>query len=162
MTKEEIIRDYMAAKTPSKQITILAELNDCKRADIIEILREAGCKLPKSTGHTPKSKSRGVPLATEKVPGAKDIKGKLDLAAVPPELITAVAKVREYGNKKYSDPDNWKKLDPMVFHGAVLRHTLAIWNDPWALDEESGMPNLWHLATEVAFLIAMEDKYAER
>lgn len=46
MTKEEIVRDYMQAKTPRKQIGILAELNACKKSEIVEILKEAGTKLP--------------------------------------------------------------------------------------------------------------------
>lgn len=46
MTKEEIVRDYMAAKAPQKQIGILADLNVCTKKEIVEILREAGCELP--------------------------------------------------------------------------------------------------------------------
>ena len=46
MTKEEIVRDYKAAKTPAKQITVLADLNACSKQEIVEILREAGCELP--------------------------------------------------------------------------------------------------------------------
>lgn len=46
MTKEEIVRDYKAAKTPAKQIAVLADLNVCSRKEIVEILREAGCELP--------------------------------------------------------------------------------------------------------------------
>ena len=46
MTKDEIVRDYKAAKTPAKQITVLADLNACSKQEIVEILREAGCELP--------------------------------------------------------------------------------------------------------------------
>lgn len=46
MTKDEIVRDYKAAKTPAKQIAVLADLNVCTKKEIVEILREAGCELP--------------------------------------------------------------------------------------------------------------------
>ena len=46
MTNEEIIRDYRLSKTPQKQIGILADLNECAKADIVEILKDAGLALP--------------------------------------------------------------------------------------------------------------------
>lgn len=46
MTNEEIVRDYKLAKTKQKQIGILADLNQCKKADIVEILKAAGQELP--------------------------------------------------------------------------------------------------------------------
>lgn len=47
MTNAEIVAEYRTAKTPSKQISVLADLNQCTRKEIVEILREAGCDLPK-------------------------------------------------------------------------------------------------------------------
>lgn len=46
MTDAEIIREYREAKTPLKQIGILADENQCSRGKIVEILREAGMDLP--------------------------------------------------------------------------------------------------------------------
>ena len=46
MTDAEIIREYREAKTPLKQIGILADENQCSRGKIVEILRAAGVKLP--------------------------------------------------------------------------------------------------------------------
>ena len=166
MTKEEIIRDYKAAKAPSKQIAILAELNQCDREKIKQILVEGGCELPGNCVGT-KTKSKGVPLAgppaknddnpqkPAKLPGAKNDDGKLQLSAVPPELIRAVAAVRAYGKAKYAEAEDWTKVDPKRFHEALLRHALACWEDPYSLDAESGLPSLWHLATNAAFLCAM-------
>lgn len=166
MTKEEIIRDYKASKAPSKQIAILAELNQCDREKIKQILVEGGCELPGNCVGT-KTKSKGVPLAgppaktddnpqkPEKLPGAKNDDGKLQLSAVPPELIRAVAAVRAYGKAKYQEAEDWTKVDPKRFHEALLRHALACWEDPYSLDAESGLPSLWHLATNAAFLCAM-------
>lgn len=46
MTNEEICRDYRTAKVPTRQIGILAELNQCSKDTIKKILVEGGCKLP--------------------------------------------------------------------------------------------------------------------
>lgn len=86
--------------------------------------------------------------------GAKHDSGKLKYSHVPPEVIDAIAVIREYGNRKYSDPDNWRAIAPERWHEALLRHTREIWNDPCHVDEESGLPSLWHLATNAAFLCA--------
>lgn len=91
---------------------------------------------------------------SDKIPGAKSDAGKLKLSDVPPELIEAVAKVREYGNRKYADPDNWKRVDPEKFHDALLRHALHSWVDWRAIDEESGLPAIFHIACNAAFLCA--------
>lgn len=86
--------------------------------------------------------------------GARHDSGKLKYSHVPPEVIDAIAVVRAYGNRKYSDPDNWRSISPDRWHEALLRHTREIWNDPCHIDEESGLPSLWHLATNAAFLCA--------
>ena len=166
MTNEEICRDYRQAAAPSKQIKILAELNQCDREKIKSILIAGGCKLPGNCVGT-KTKSKGVPLAgppaktddnpqkPAKLPGAKNDDGKLQLSAVPPELIRAVAAVRAYGKAKYAEAEDWTKVEPKRFHEALLRHALACWEDPYSVDAESGLPSLWHLATNAAFLCAM-------
>lgn len=46
MTNEELCREYRQAKTPLKQIRILADENGCTKREIAEILREAGEELP--------------------------------------------------------------------------------------------------------------------
>lgn len=94
----------------------------------------------------------------DKIPGAKDDTGKLKLSLVPPEIITAVAEIRKYGNDKYDDPQNWQRVDAEKFHEALLRHALAIWENWKAVDPESGFPHLWHLCCNAAFLCAMLKK----
>ena len=73
----------------------------------------------------------------------------------PVSLIWAVTTVREYGTEKYRDPENWRSVEPQRYRDALYRHWLAYLagekNDP-----ESGLPHLWHLATNAAFLIEME------
>ena len=100
---------------------------------------------------------------SEKISGTKHDSGKLRLSRVPPQIITAIANVRDYGDRKYTDPENWRKIAPERWHEALLRHTLEIWTDPLHIDEESGLPSIWHLACNAAFLCAcLEEKLGER
>lgn len=84
--------------------------------------------------------------------------GKLQLTLVPTELIRAVARIRMYGNQKYPEggPDNWKAVEPERYRDALFRHLLAYLDDPDGVDPESGLPHLWHLACNAAFLIELE------
>ena len=52
MTDGEIVASYRQAKLPLKQIGILADLNQCGKKEIVEILREAGCELPGNYAHS--------------------------------------------------------------------------------------------------------------
>ena len=87
---------------------------------------------------------------------AKHDEGKIRPTLVPSKLISAVAKVREYGCRKYHDPENWRRVEPERYRDALYRHWLAYLDDPSSVDEESGLPHLWHLACNVAFLIELE------
>ena len=87
---------------------------------------------------------------------AKADAGKLRPTLVPVGLIKAVASVREYGCKKYHDPENWKQVESQRYRDAIYRHWLA-YLEGEQCDQESGLPHLWHLACNVAFLIEMED-----
>lgn len=91
----------------------------------------------------------------EDTQSAKADAGKPQLSLVPTEIIYEIEKVRSYGTKKYKDPDNWKKVEIERYHQALLRHTLAVWNDIQARDKESGLLHLSHIATNVAFLLEM-------
>lgn len=84
--------------------------------------------------------------------------GKIRPTLVPASLIRAVAEVREYGCKKYSDPENWKRVEPQRYKDAAYRHWLAYYEGKQLVDEESGLPHLWHLACNIAFLIEMEEQ----
>lgn len=88
---------------------------------------------------------------------AKADAGKPKLTLVPRKILTAVARVREYGNKKYGSSENWKQVEIERYRDAAFRHFLAYLDDPEGLDEESGLPHLWHLACNIAFLCEMEE-----
>lgn len=86
---------------------------------------------------------------------AKADSGKPILSYVPKEIIYEIEKVRNFGVKKYKDPDNWKKVEIERYHQALLRHTLAVWNDITARDKESGLLHLSHIATNIAFILEL-------
>ena len=86
---------------------------------------------------------------------AKADSGKPLLSLVPTEIIYEIEKVRRYGVEKYKDPDNWRRVELERYHQALLRHTLAVWDDITARDEESGLLHLSHIATNIAFLLEL-------
>ena len=95
---------------------------------------------------------------------AKQDYGKAKLSLVPRRIIWDVAAIREYGNDKYPDggPDNWRGVEPERYRDAAYRHFLRYLDDPKAVDPESGLPHLWHLACNIAFLCEMEDIYLSK
>lgn len=88
----------------------------------------------------------------------KKDQGKNRLSLVPTGIIEAIGWVRTFGAEKYRDPDNWKLVEPHRYKDAMLRHLVKYLEEPTKKDEESGLPHLWHMACNLAFLIEMEDK----
>lgn len=84
------------------------------------------------------------------------VNGSVDITLVPIKIIEAIRSVRIFGVQKYKDPDNWKKVEPERYRDAAFRHFLAYLDDPAGVDEESGLPHLSHLATNIAFLIELQ------
>ena len=93
---------------------------------------------------------------------AKRDAGKLRLTLVPRQIIRAIAAVRQYGNEKYGDSENWRRVEVQRYRDAAFRHFLAYLDNPKGVDEESGYPHLWHLACNIAFLCEMEDEGSEK
>jgi len=87
---------------------------------------------------------------------AKADEGKLQLTLVPLEIIRSIAKIRMFGVKKYHDPENWKRVEKERYKDALLRHLLMYLEDPSSIDEESGLPHLYHASCNMAFLEEME------
>ena len=87
---------------------------------------------------------------------AKHDAGKPRVSLVPPEIIYDIARIREYGNEKYGDPENWRGVEVERYRDAAFRHLLAYLEEPHGVDAESGLPHLWHLACNVAFLCELE------
>ncbi len=89
----------------------------------------------------------------------QDIKadnGKPRVTLVPLQIIRDIARIREFGLQKYKEKESWKSVEPERYRDALLRHCLLYIEDPFGLDEESGLPHLWHLACNVAFLCELQ------
>lgn len=85
--------------------------------------------------------------------------GKTQLSLVPRRIIWDIAKVRMYGvNIKYPETgrDGWRNIDKERLQDAMFRHMLRYLDDPDGVDDESGLPHLWHVAVNVAFLCELE------
>lgn len=88
--------------------------------------------------------------------------GKPKLTLVPTQILVDIARVREYGVEKYKDPDNWKRVEIERYRDAAFRHFIAYINDPYGVDDESGLPHLSHLACNIAFLCEMQKEEREK
>lgn len=81
--------------------------------------------------------------------------GKRRVDLVPTEAINALADILTAGAEKYGE-HNWRHgMDWSRVYGAAQRHLLAFWGGD-DIDEESGMPHLWHALTNIAFLVAYQ------
>lgn len=82
--------------------------------------------------------------------------GKAELHQVPSSLNFAVAKTLQYGAQKYAK-GNWRKgMSWTSVYDCLDRH-MKKWLDGEQIDDESGLPHLYHAACNIAFLI----EYAE-
>lgn len=84
---------------------------------------------------------------------------KAQLSLVPRRIIWDIAKVRMYGvNVKYPETgrDGWRNISKERLQNAMFRHILRYLDDPDGVDEESGLPHLWHCCCNAAFLCEME------
>lgn len=87
--------------------------------------------------------------------GVKFDQNKRRVDLVPTEAINALADILTAGAVKYGR-DNWRKgMDWSRVYGAAQRHMLAFWGGD-DIDEESGMPHLWHALTNIAFLVSYQ------
>ena len=92
-------------------------------------------------------------------PSDQDIKsdaGKPQLTLVPRQILFDIARIREYGIKKYGEKESWKKVEIERYRDATFRHFIAYLDDPQGVDDESGLPHLSHLACNIAFLCELE------
>lgn len=85
----------------------------------------------------------------------KDDTGKPRMDLIPPEALYALGRVLEYGARKYADR-NWEKGFAWGRSVAALKRHLSAWEAGQDFDPESGMPHLWHVLTNAAFLLAFE------
>lgn len=157
MGENEILRDYHEAKDKFRQVKILAEQNLIKPKEMAQWLIDHGETVDRrymSPGKTP-AKVTAIEPQTDSQ-SAKADAGKPRLTLVPMQIIFDVAEVREYGNRKYGDKDNWKKVEAERYREAAFRHFLRYIDDPAGVDEESGIKHRKHLECNLAFLAELE------
>ena len=87
--------------------------------------------------------------------GLKHDGGKLRLSLVPAEAIEAIGAVMTHGAEKYGK-DTYKQVEPERYRDALMRHVCKWLKDPHGLDEDSGLPHLWHIITNAAFLCELD------
>ncbi len=81
--------------------------------------------------------------------------GKARLSLVPMQILYDIAEVREYGCKKYGDPDNWRRVELERYVDALLWHLTAFVEDHNSVDAESGIEHYKHAACNMAFICAL-------
>lgn len=87
--------------------------------------------------------------------GLKHDGGKYRLDLVPPEIIEAVGAVMTHGAEKYGE-GSYRNVEPKRYRAALMRHICKWLKDPHGTDEDSGLPHLWHVACNVAFLLELD------
>ena len=88
--------------------------------------------------------------------GLKFDTGKPRLDLVPASIIEAVGQILTYGLQKYGRENSWREVEPKRYRAALMRHLCAWLKNPMGTDEESGLPHIWHVACNVAFLIELD------
>lgn len=84
--------------------------------------------------------------------------GKDPMHLVPVSAIRAMAKVLDYGTKKY-DARNWEKgNDYSVPYSSLMRHLMSFW-DGEDIDPESGLPHTYHILMNAAMLVEYSEKF---
>lgn len=82
--------------------------------------------------------------------------GKPQMSLVPRKAKIAIARVMEFGAKKYGR-DNWRNCtDLRRYEDAAARHLDAHMAGELK-DGESGMPHLWHALCCLAFIAELDD-----
>lgn len=86
--------------------------------------------------------------------GEKHDGGKPRMDLVPLEALEEVARVLDFGARKYA-PDNWRHVRPFRsrYLAAALRH-LAAYQGGQELDPETELPHLAHATCCLLFLLA--------
>jgi hypothetical protein len=87
--------------------------------------------------------------------GTKHDNGKPTTSLLPSKPLLEIAKVLDFGAKKY-DAHNWRKgIKYSRVLSAAQRHLMA-WNDGQTIDPETGITHLAHAACNLLFLLEYE------
>jgi hypothetical protein len=93
-------------------------------------------------------------MVKNKKVGIKNDKDKLHIELIPPEAITAMARVLQNGAIKYGE-NNWANgIEYSREFAAAQRHLWAWWSREDM--DESGYNHLWHALGAIAILVALD------
>jgi hypothetical protein len=93
--------------------------------------------------------------------GIKHDAGKPRVDLLDPEFLLEMGRVMEFGAWKY-DERNWEKgISYGRLFGSLLRHALGFWKGE-AIDEESGLKALAHVAINAMMLASTPVKWDDR
>lgn len=147
MTYEEVLKDIEShIKICESYIPFLKDRQADENNRRIEMLNMEKYAIEK----TMKLQTPVVNMANDQ--SIKADGGKPEVRLVPSEIVRAIARVRSYGVMKYGAKESWKKVEVDRYIDALYRHVLLFIDDPTGRDEESGLPHLWHISTNCAFL----------
>lgn len=97
------------------------------------------------------------PQSLNNLVGRKDDSGKLPYDLIAPETLSSLAKVLDFGAKKYA-PRNWEAgMNWSRCFSALMRHMWAWWKGEQK-DSETGFSHLEHALCCLMFLNAYEQR----
>lgn len=146
-------------KKEQKYVNSLKEENDGLRSllirfvDAVHLVKILDCFFEKDNSSDLKAASTHDKVTD----GLKHDGGKPRLDLVPPEIIEAVGTVMTHGAEKYGEA-SYRNVEPKRYRAALMRHICKWLKDPYGKDEDSGLPHLWHVACNVAFLLELDKK----
>ena len=85
----------------------------------------------------------------------KQDQGKPRLDLVPLEIVEAIGIVMTKALETYTE-GSWRRAEKLRFKAAMMRHLIKYMANSKSVAKDSKLPHLWHLATNVAFLISMD------
>lgn len=86
--------------------------------------------------------------------GIKHDEGKIRYDLVPPHALEGLAKVLTFGANKYT-PNGWKTVEKERYVAALMRHFEA-YRKGELLDQESGLPHMYHVLCCATFISEMD------
>jgi hypothetical protein len=93
--------------------------------------------------------------------GTKHDGGKPRMDLLDPEFLLEMGRVMEYGSIEYGDR-NWEKgITYGRLYAAILRHALGFWKGE-AIDRESNLKALAHVAVDAMMLASMSPEWDDR